>query len=58
MPRHAAAVLRLTLVNGLQVERPVAWHERERELRRLQKAVEVVNEHVDIEALTVQLVEA
>jgi len=58
MTRHDPVSLRLKTANGLVIGRDVPWAKREAMLKRLDKACAEINEHLDFEALTVEVVES
>ena len=56
---HPTVVLRLTVTtSNLHIDRPVRWSDRVTALRHLEKACIQINNHVDFEALTAELVES
>jgi len=56
---HPPVALRLTVTtSNLHIDRPVRWSDRVIALRHLEKACIQINNHVDFEALTVELVES
>ena len=56
---HPTVVLRLTVsTSGLHIDRSIPWSGRVIALRHLEKACIQINNHVDFEALTVELVES
>jgi hypothetical protein len=57
MPKHEPVTVRVTLANGLMIDRLVPWADRQAALKRLEKACDVLNDHLDFEALVAESVE-
>lgn len=59
MPRAVTTyTLRLHLPDGLSIDKQIPRTGRLRELKRLERAAEVMNEHVGFDAASAELVEA